>query len=104
MLHLLAQIMLKVNPLEDSEKAPLTAVLKEKVYVSTIYISSMQNICVSSINADMSASLVYAPAPNVYSLIRPKMGDGLLIARPGSNGFLREIFLPHLREQSNMCH
>lgn len=37
------------------------------------------------------------------SLIRPKTGNGLCIAQPGSNGFLRETFLPRPWEPSNMC-
>lgn len=88
MLQLSAQMMLQVNPPEDCGKVPLAAVLKEKVYVSTTYISWAQNFCVSSINAVMSASLFYTPQ-NVYSLIRPKTGNGLLRAQPGCNGFLR---------------
>ena len=43
----------------------------------------------------LSASLFYIPQ-NVYSLIRPKTGNGLLIAQPGHDVFLRETFLSHL--------
>ena len=88
--------MLQVNLLEDCGKVPPAAILKEKVYVSTAYINCAQNFCISSINVGMSASLFYTPPPNVYSLIRPKTGNGLLIAQPGHNVFLRETFLSHL--------
>lgn len=84
----------QIHSLEDNGKVPLAAILKEKVYVSTTYINYIQNICVSSINAGMSASLLYMP-PNVYNLIRPNTRIGLLIVQPGCNGFLREIFLPY---------
>lgn len=48
-----------------SGKAPPAAVLKEKVYVSTTYTNSAQNIGVSSINAGMSASLCHTPPPKM---------------------------------------
>ena len=88
-------MMLQVNPLEDCGKVPPAALLREKVYVSTAYIICAQNLCVSSINVGMSASLFYTRR-NVYSLIRPKKGNGSLIAQPGHNVFLRETFLSHL--------
>lgn len=53
--------MLWANPQGFGQKAPPAAVLKEKAYVSTIYIKYTQNICVSSISAGMSASLFYTP-------------------------------------------
>lgn len=41
----------------------------------------------------MSASLFYTYPQNVHSLIRPNTENGLLIADPGNNSFLRGTFL-----------
>lgn len=73
----------------------LQQLLSRRRCVSTTDINYTQNVCVSSVNAGVSASLFYTPR-NAYSLIRPKTGNGLLIAHPAHNGFLRETFLSRL--------
>ena len=61
MLSSSAETVLWANPQGSGQKAPPAAVLKEKAYVSTIYIKYTQNVYVSSINAGMAASLFYTP-------------------------------------------
>lgn len=95
--------MLQANPLGDGGEESPAAVLKEKVYVSTIHISYTQNMCVSTVSATSRHSILQTPPPNVYSLIRSKPRNGVLLAQPGSKGFLRETFLLQAGEPSNIC-
>lgn len=86
-------MILTVNPLKDSGKAPPAAVLKE-VCVSAACINLL-GTHVSAASMLACQHLCFMPPRNMYRLIRPQAGTAVLIAQPGSNGLLGEIFLSH---------
>lgn len=82
----------------------LQQLFSRRRFMSAPFTSATLRICVSALLVRQAGILFYRPPPpNVYSLIRSKPRNGVLLAQPGSKGFLRETFLLQAGEPSNIC-